>query len=507
MGHINRVLLAQPNTSWFDKRQWVVPPYTLAILSACIPEKYAKKSLDPSLDDLSLEQTVQQILDFNPDFVGLTCMSLEYARHIHALAEALKKRQPQLIVVLGGVYVTTSPELAMRDRVADFGVMGEGEKRLPQMLEMLDRGETDFSQFDGITYWDGDQQVINKPVALIRPLDEVPFPDHEAIRFHDYFSSNSSYGNVMNARKMPYALTVTSRGCPYECIYCSTHSIDGMKVRLRSAENVLAEIDWLYHEQGVKEILFLDDNLVINRKRFRQILQGLIDRDYDLLWKSMNLATFLLDEEMLEMMAAAKTYQLILPIESGNQYVLDNILKKPLDLKKVMPLVAKGKELGMEIAADFIIGSPGETWDQIRDSCNFADEMDVDMVSFHIATPLPETQMYHLAKDKGYLPEDFSFGDAAMFGFGRGMIETEEFSPRDLHMLRALEWDRINFKTAEKRRRFAKMAGIGVEELKEWRRNTIRNLGVYFPNTQEHTRDHSGSLLEKNGRFMKVVNG
>ncbi|MEG3641489.1 B12-binding domain-containing radical SAM protein [Magnetococcus sp. PR-3] len=515
MRHVKRVMITMPNTSWLGKRLWVVPPYTLGILSAVVDqERYEVEALDPHLGNLSIDQTVDRIMDFAPEVVALTCMSLEYAQSFHALAQAIKERAPKVILLLGGVYVTTSVDLAMRDKVADYGVMGEGEERFPQILDMLDRGETDFSKFDGIAYWQDDKLVVNDPVAYVKPLDTVPFPDYQKMRLPEYFNVNNSFGNVMNARYEPYVLTSTSRGCPYDCIYCSTHSIDGSKVRLRSAENVLEEIDILYNDYGVKEILFLDDNLIINRKRFKQILQGLIDRDYDLWWKSLNLATFLLTEDMLEMMKEAKTYQLILPIESGNQHVLDHILKKPLDLRKVPPLVKKGKELGFEISADFIIGSPGETWDQIRDTCNYADEMDVDMVSFHIATPLPKTEMYSRALELGALPQNFDFGDSNFFGFGRGSIATDEFQPQDLHMLRALEWDRINFKTQERRERFAKMSGISLEELAKWRKNTIRNLGLYFPNAEgkDYTEGDGkndtpkNGLLDKNGRFMKVVN-
>ena len=186
-------------------------------------------------------------------------------------------------------------------------------------------------------------------------------------------------------------------------------------------------------------------------------------------------------------MKESKSYQLILPIESGNQYVLDNILRKPLKINKVMNIVNKAKSLDFEIAADFVIGSPGETWDQIWDSVRFAEEMDVDMVSFHIATPLPKTELYSLALKHNALAKDFSFTNYQGFGFGKGCITTDEFAPQQLHMLRALEWDRINFKNLNKKKRFAKMSGITLAELENWRKNSIRNLGIYFPKTSDNS--------------------
>ncbi|MBF0155013.1 MAG: radical SAM protein [Magnetococcales bacterium] len=515
MDGINRLLLTMPNTSWFGKRRWVTPPYTLGILSRVVPEPFATAILDPNLDDLSLEETIAWIDRYDPQVVGISCFSLEYAPSVERFVRAIRSSGAGRVVVLGGPYVTTSPELAMREAAVDFAILGEGEQRLPRLLTMLAAGAVDFSGFDGLAYRVGGEVRINPPVTFLNHLDDVPFPDYEKSRFRDYFRSGNAYGNVMNARHEPYAITSTSRGCPYPCIYCSTHAIDGSAIRFRSAENVLAEVDWLYHTYGVREILFLDDNLIFDRRRFRAILDGLVARRYDnLAWKSVNLATFLLTDELLERMWESGCYQLILPIESGNQWVLDTILKKPLKLDKVIPLVKKGRELGFEIASDFIIGSPGESWDQIRDSFRFAEEMDADMVSFHIATPLPRTEMYTLARDGGFLPPDFDFGQTEFFGFGRGCITSDEFRPQDLHMLRALEWDRINFKTPEKKARFARMAGITLEELERWRRNTIHNLGIYFPNAEgkevaDGDRPHlvpREGVLDKNGRFARVVN-
>jgi MoaA/NifB/PqqE/SkfB family radical SAM enzyme len=285
-------------------------------------------------------------------------------------------------------------------------------------------------------------------------------------------------------------MTSTSRGCPFKCVFCCTESIYGSSIRYQTADRVLKEIDWLVGEYGIKEIIFLDDNLVLDRKRFVQILEGLIKRDYDLHWKSVNLATFALDDELLELMVESGTYQLLLPVESGNQHVLTNLLRKPLRLEKVPGIVKKAKELGLETQAGFIIGTPGETWDQIRDTFRFAEQLDVDMVVFHVATPLPRTHLTQMAIDHGALPADFSFHPDHFFGFGKGVLTTDEFTPELLQMARALEWDRINFPTLEKRKRFIKIAGISLEELEDWRKQTLRKAGIYFPGKAEEKGDN-----------------
>lgn len=481
MRKIEKIMLAIPNCTWFNPRPWRVPPYTLALLHAVIPDEYDVNILEPNIENLTMSQVAKRIEDFNPDLVGVSCMSLEYAESAHKMIEIVKKADPAIFTVLGGVYGTVAPEIALRDSNIDFLILGEGERRLPKLLSMLSQGNNDFREFDGIAYRQQEEIIINPIKSFIKDLDSLPFPTYDKVNFPAYSGRSDKFSNVLLPRYFPYAVTSTSRGCPFNCIYCSTRSIDGEKIRYKSPERVLEEIDWLVNDYGIKEIIFLDDNLILDRKRFVTISKGLIEKDYDLHWKSVNLATFLLDEELLELMKESKSYQIIIPIESGNQDVLDNILKKPLDLKKVWPLLKKAKSLGFEIAADFIIGIPGETWDQIRETMLFAEQIDIDMVSFHIATPLPKTELFNLAKRQGYLEKDFSFTKQKYFGFGQGCITTEEFRPEDLHVLRAFEWDRINFKTEEKRKKFAKMAGITLKDLAMWRKNTIQNAGLFFP--------------------------
>jgi radical SAM superfamily enzyme YgiQ (UPF0313 family) len=247
----------------------------------------------------------------------------------------------------------------------------------------------------------------------------------------------------------------------------------------------------------------MDDNLILNKKRWREVLKGIIHRkvhkNYDLHWKSVNLATFVLDDEMLHLMKESGAYQLILPIESGNQEVLTKVLRKPLKLKKAKKVIKKAKSMGFEITCDFIIGTPGETWNQIRETFQYAEEIDVDMVSFHVATPLPRTEMFELAQKTNSLANNFDFENFKLFGFAKGTIQTEHFTPDQLHILRAYEWDRINFKTQEKRNRFAHINGITHVELEKWRRETIRDVGLSFPDADQNKYDESLDMDNENG--------
>ncbi len=481
---IKKIMLVLPNGLWSGVRQFNIHPYSLCILGAILKEKYDVKILDTNLENLTLEETAECILKYSPDVLGISGMSIEYAQSCHQLVNIIKQKMPQIITVLGGVYPTTLPEYAIKDKNVDFLILSEGEIRFPKLLKALEEG-LDIEGFEGIGYKKDGSPIIKPHTNYIDDLDPLPFPDYNLVNFKKYCNKNNKYSPYNNPRYLPYAVMMSSRGCPFNCVYCSIKHIQGRKCRMRSAENVLKEIDWLVKEQGIKEIIFLDDNLMLDRKRIDKILNGLIERNYDLHWKATNVPTFALDDELLELMKKSGCYQISLPIESGNSEVLKNVIHKPLNLEKALKVIKKAKELNFEIACLFVIGLPGETWNQILDTVNFADKVNVDWVVFSIATPLPKTELYEIAKENNYLEPDFSFSNFKFFGFGHGSITTKEFTPEELHMVRAIEWDRINFKTHEKRKKIALMNSITMKELHDWRVSTRRNAGGYVKYNNE----------------------
>ena len=300
------------------------------------------------------------------------------------------------------------------------------------------------------------------------------------MNIESYMNQASPYSYYTYPNRFPVAFTITSRGCPFNCIFCSSKAINGPMIRYRSAENVLKEIDWLVQKYGIKEVIFYDDNFYLNHERLIKILKGLIERNYDLEWKTVNAAVYALNKELLELIRKSGCYQIALAIESGSEEGL-KILNKPA-AKKILAnapeIVKKVRELGMQVTGLFIIGAPGETWETIRQTFRFAEELDLDYCSFNIATPLPATKLYDFVREQKLIPDDFDFDSLDFKGFGRATITTEEFTPEELQILRAFEWDRINFKTQEKMEKIAQMHHITMKQLNEWRKSTRRGLGV-----------------------------
>ena len=473
---IDNVVIVVPNGRWSGVRDFNIHPYSAALLAAVIRDRWQVTIVDANTDDLSLDQVLAQVLKVSPEVVGISAMSIEYAKSCHQMAAVIKQRSPEMVVIVGGAYPTVLPEVAIRDTNVDYAVLSEGERRLPLLLQALAYGD-DPSCLDGVACRVNGQDVINPAVEFIENLDDVPFPAYDLVDFKKNSVRHNKYSLYNNPRFMPYGVTISSRGCPFKCVFCSSKHIHGRTCRMRSAENVLKEIDWLVGTYGIRELIFLDDNLLLDRNRMIRIMHGLIERRYDLHWKATNVPTFRLDDEILNLMKNSGCYQVTLPIESGNEHVLNHIIHKPLDLEQARRVISRAKEMDFEVACLFVIGLPGETWDQILDTVRFAEEIDVDWVVFSIASPLPKTELYDIAREQELLEPGFNFSDFQFFGFGRGTITTNEFTPAELQMLRAMEWDRINFKTTRKKERIAMMNGISLKELEEWRRETRRSAG------------------------------
>ena len=476
---IKKILLTQPNYAWLSKRTWQFPPYTLCLLSAVVKDRAEVAVFDPNFRNLTEREVVKYLKKFKPDLVGISSISTEYFNVTRHTAALIRKALPEAVIVMGGVIPTVMLEEAMRDRNVDYWVSGEGERSLPLLVDALSRGAQDLSAVGGLAYWRGAVPVVNKQ-EFISDLDSVPFPDYSALvgaTLTDYGNIRFKYAPGLLARNYPSAVTITSRGCPYRCIFCAGRTVSGSKVRLRSAENVLEEVGLLW-EQGIREVIFLDDHFLADRARAVKIMNGIMKKHKGLTWKCVNVTAWLLDEEIMRLMYKSGCTHITASIESGSQSVLTNIIKKPIRLDRVPEKLELAKAIGFDVIANFVVGFPGETWEQVRETFRYAEKLGADIVNFHIATPLPRTELMDICLEAKLLPADYLANISNYSGYGKGLITTDEFTPAELEILRSFEWDRINFSTPEKCRAIARMNGITMRELEDWRRNTRRNSGI-----------------------------
>lgn len=381
----------------------------------------------------STDAEIEDVIRKNkPDVVGISCLFSNKDFDLRNVARLVKKVLPKCPVIAGGVHPTAIPEILLtEERSIDYIVLGEGEYTLKELLKALESGDP-VSTVDGIAYRDDHGQInLNPKKTFIQDLDELPFPARHLLDMDAYDRHSSAHSGF---KQKPYASLISSRGCPAKCTFCSIELLWGKVPRYRSAENILAEIDFLRKQYGIKEIHFEDDNLTSNKKRALKIFKGMVDRRYSLSWTvPSGLAIYSLDDELLEKMAESGCYSISLAIESGDQKVLDTLMHKPIRLEKAKPLVDKARSLGMKSKGFFILGFPGETKQTMRKTIAFAKTLKLDWSLFFMATPLVGTKMYQICKDKHYL-KDEAVDFARSFYVGN--IKTESFDTEDIEKLR-----------------------------------------------------------------------
>lgn len=471
-----KVLLVVPNYLWGGRSNentlWHYIPYNLCLLAAVLEQQdvYDISIYDCFKNNSTPEEFEAIIRKEKPDIVGFSILMDFYGDSAHIAASIVKKIAPSIITIVGGVYATANPNKVMQDDNIDYIVVGEGEVALTELIAKL-RDDDRCPPYPKGVWYRHDKTIVDGGHSdLITDLDKYPYPAYHLIDY-DAYSHHAERKSLEGPPEYPYARILTSRGCPFNCCFCQVNRIQGRSFRPRSADNVLGEIDWLIKDYGVRSIIFDDDNLLTDRKRAAAIFEGLCK--YDIKWKMIATAAFLLDDELIELMARSGCIYLDIAIESGCERILNEIIDKPLKLDKALAVIKKLKEVGIYVAANFVVGFPGETWEEIRSSIAFAERCGADYIKIFNAVPLPGTRLYDMAVEQNALVADY---DSANVNWRNGAIETGEFSARDLTILRLYEWDRINFSTPSKIKRTADMMGISVSEMNEIRKRSRRTL-------------------------------
>lgn len=474
---MKKIVFIQSNSEWFPEiPRWELFPYGVALIAAVLEKDYDVVIIDCNIERLSLDQAVERVVAENPDYIGVTCLAVEYSKHAHTIIGRLRPRFPNTPIILGGVYCTLMPEAAMEDKNIDYCVLGEGEPVIPTLLKCIDNGSSVADAIpEGIAFRQNGKAVIRNQHTFLSgaQLDALPFPAYHKTLYEKYGVVNVKYSFADTRDTVPVSKIYTSRGCPAGCNFCAVEAIAGKKFRYRSIDGVLDEMQFLIDHYGTKEFVFYDDNLIFDRKRAKDLFRGMIKRKLNIKWKPANISVFSMDKEMLDLMKESGCTMLVFAIESAVDRVLHKIITKPLRIDRVMPIIDYAKKLQFRCAGLYVIGNPGETWDEIHTTIRFAEDAGI-YSHFSIATPLPKTKLYAEAVKKNLLTEDFTFSAGA--GCSAGWMVTDEFTPFDLEMLRLYEWDRINFSTLERRQRSADFFKVSLDDIEQLARSGRANM-------------------------------
>ncbi|MBM3255168.1 MAG: radical SAM protein [Candidatus Omnitrophica bacterium] len=377
----------------------VYQPLGLAYIAAVLEQSgYEVQVIDAKAERLSNNEVIKRLLDFKPRIVGLTSSTPDICAAI-SLAKQIKA-QDGPILFIGGTHVSALPEETMQEACFDYGIVGEGERTVVELADAISKGDREnIRHIKGLVLRDGPKIVCTPPREYIDDLDTLPFPARHL------FPALSKY-TYLYYKSLPLATIITSRGCPYQCTFCD-RAVFGNRVRMRSINNILDEIEMLVKDYGVREINIVDDLFTLSRQRIEEFCQGLLSRDIRISWACMARADCV-NPDILKTMKQAGCWRINYGIESGNQRILDAI-KKNVTLEAIERAVRWTSMLGIRSLGFFILGLPGEDERSVRNTLSFANKLPLDRVVFFIAQPLPGTEIYKTALSEGKLNKEVDY--------------------------------------------------------------------------------------------------
>ncbi len=408
---LKRVLLV--NTP-YPYEECPVPPLGLAYLAGILRRDIAEvRILDLLMARYSPELLKRELKEFQPDVVGATCSTVNFNAASRIL-RVCKNFDSSVVTLIGGPHASfVAGDIIEKAPWIDVVVMGEGDQTVVELVEALANGN-DLAQVSGIAFRKNGKAVVNQARPLIKDLDKLPLPARDLLPISKY-----------RALKVPCTV-ITSRGCPFGCIFCSAPKMFGRGVRYRSPKLVLDEIEMINRELGFQEINIVDDTFTVREPHVQAICQGIQDRKLKINW-SVYSRVDTINPRVLETMKRAGCSWVCFGLESGSQKILDTI-KKRITVAKSREAVKMATESGLNVLASFILGLPGEDPTTASQTVGLARELfNAYKVSygFHLLAPMPGTEVRERADELGVriLTHNWS-----RYNANRPVAETTTFS-------------------------------------------------------------------------------
>jgi len=376
-----------------NRAQGVYPPLGLAYIGAAIEKAgYDVKILDVQALNLTSSEARERIYSEKADIVGITAMTSNFRGVLEAAKFA---KESGAKVVLGGPQMSAYPKESLFSKYVDYGIFGEGEKAIVELIQAIEKNDfKGMKKIKGLCYKKKEEILVNE-AAVVKNLDDLPFPAMHLLPI-------KKYDCVITEK--PVLTMITSRGCPFQCGFCFKQPMDKL-FRKRDPKKVVDEIELYIKKYKIKEILFYDDTLTLDRDHVVEICEEIIKRKIKIKWQSPTRVDRV-DKPLLELMKKAGCRMLRYGVESGDKDIL-SLMKKGTDLDKILNAFRISKDVGIETFAYFIIGYARETEASMRRTIDFAKKLCPDMVMFTIATPYPKTNLYQLALEDGIIKGDY----------------------------------------------------------------------------------------------------
>lgn len=351
-------------------------PLGLAWLSAGLKQRgFSTRAYDLQVESRNLADLGAAVEESRPRVIGIQFHGQASFNHSMDVLKYLKKTFPRIPLIVGGQQATFTPMPIMEQGYADYLVLGEGDFILPDLVryELGMAGAPRPEDIPSLFYRRNGKILQTGRAPRIDDLSLVPLPDYDAF----------------NWKKYPQWAMVTSRGCPYHCMFCSSCSFWQHTVRFRSAEDVLNEMQMLYEKYGVNSVVILDDTFTLKKSRVKEICQGILDRKLPTTW-GCGTRVDQIDEETINLLKGSGCIAISFGIETANQSTLD-LIRKEVTVEQQRRAVQLGKQAGLETRTSVMVGLPGESAREIRNTLDFLIETQPNEIQIYPIMPYDGT--------------------------------------------------------------------------------------------------------------------
>lgn len=378
----------------------IQPPLGLAYLANSVRDKHDVAILDMLKKPTSPDAFRRLVQTEAYDLVGFQCYTQEL-QSVSELSRLIKQVNPRTVTLAGGPHPTLLPRETMECLGAnmDYLLRGESDETFPRFVEYLAQGRKHPEQIPGLVWKAGDHLTVSEVAPQPQALDLLPLPAWDLIQPQSY--PPAQHGAFFE--RFPIAPISTTRGCPFACKFCSAPVLSGQRMRFRGADSILQEMQLLYTKFGIREFHIIDDNFTMRKAHAQAVLEKIIASGMKISLAFPNgIRTETVDEELLALMKKSGVYLISLGLESGSNRVLQ-LMNKKLTTEKSKEKIKLIHQAKMDLAAFFIMGFPGETEADIRQTIDYALRLPLLRANFFDFLPLPGTPIYYELEEKGEL--------------------------------------------------------------------------------------------------------
>ena len=409
-----KVALVNPPTLKGVFHHQLYVPIGLAYLAAVLEKNgHEITVIDCPAMGMDQDELKRKLDAFQPDLVGVTSMTPTIQSTLESTRVA-REACPDATIVVGGPHATFMDKQILNDEASvDVVVRGEGEQTLLELAQTA-TDSWNFHNVKGITFRNGEETVQTPNRPAIQNLDELPYPTYKYFALEKYLL----YGKL-------FLPVITSRGCPFQCSFCTTSRIFGKEYRARSPKNIVDELEQIKNVYRADSFTFYDDTLTLDKNRIFKICEEIKARKIGIPWDCQTRVDQV-SKEILTKMKETNCQQVFFGVESGCQTILDAV-KKRTTVEQNEKAIRMAKEAGLFVSISIILGYPGETKEMLKQTLDFIRRAEPDDVYLCVATPYPGTELRRLVEEMGLkMSPDWSRYDTVTPVFENPNLSDEE---------------------------------------------------------------------------------